>query len=133
MPGDNETHNKFTRAGEYFREWVSNGVLVSDEEESVYLYTQRVKLGQTEFTRRGFIAAVKLEDYESKVILPHEHTFPSHNADRLHLIHEMRQIQQNRLIPVNPNLKTVNQKCSKPLARLDCPACLRQLNLAHHK
>jgi len=88
MPGDNEKHNKFTRAAENFHKWLYEGVLVRDDVDSIYLYTQRFRLGEKEFTRRGFIAAVKLEDYESRVILPHEHTFPSHNADRLHLLRE---------------------------------------------
>jgi len=88
MPGDNEKHNKFTRAAENFHKWLDEGVLVRDDVDSIYLYTQRFRLGEKEFTRRGFIAAVKLEDYESRVILPHEHTFPSHNADRLHLLRE---------------------------------------------
>ncbi len=90
MPGDNETHNKFTRAGEDYHKWLSDGVLVSDEVDSIYLYTQKFCLGETEFTRRGFLAAVKIEDYEAKVILPHENTFPSHRANRLHLIHETK-------------------------------------------
>ncbi len=90
MPGDSETSNKFTRAGESFREWFSDGVLVRDDVDSIYLYTQRFRVGESEFTRRGFIASVKLENYESKVILPHEHTFPSHNANRLNLIHETK-------------------------------------------
>jgi uncharacterized protein (DUF1015 family) len=90
MPGDNETHNKFTRAGEDFHKWLSEGVLVTDEVDSMYLYTQRFCLGDVEFTRRGFLAAVKIEDYEAKVVLPHENTFPSHRANRLHLIHETK-------------------------------------------
>jgi len=90
MPGDNESRNKFTRAGEDFHKWLDQGVLVKDDADSFYLYTQKFSLGESEFTRRGLIAAVRLEDYESKVILPHEHTFPSHNANRLHLIHEAK-------------------------------------------
>lgn len=90
MPGDDERENKFTRAGGYFREWLAGGVLVEDGADSIYVYTQKFRLGESEFIRRGFIAAVKLEDYESKVILPHEHTFPSHNADRLHLLRETK-------------------------------------------
>jgi len=90
MPEDDETENNFTRAGKFFRQWLENGVLVGDEVDSIYVYIQRFSLGGSEFTRRGIIAAVRLEDYESKVILPHEHTFPRHNANRLSLIHETK-------------------------------------------
>jgi uncharacterized protein (DUF1015 family) len=90
MPGDNEKDNKFTRAGIFFQEWLDKGIFIRDEVDSLYVYSQRFDLCGTEFTRRGIIAAVHLEDYESKVILPHEHTFPKHNADRLSLLHETR-------------------------------------------
>jgi len=90
MPGDNETENKFTRAGKYFREWLARSILVEGNTDSFYLYTQKFRLGESEFTRRGFVAAVKLEDYESGVILPHERTFPAHRADRLHLLRETK-------------------------------------------
>lgn len=86
MPGDNEKENKFTRAGRYFREWLTEGIFLREGVDAIYLYTQKFRQGDSEFVRRGIVAAVKLEDYESKVILPHEHTFASHNADRLHLL-----------------------------------------------
>jgi uncharacterized protein (DUF1015 family) len=90
MPGDDGGDNKFTRAGKYFRDWLAEGLFIRDNADSIYLYTQKFRLGDSELTRRGFIAAVKLEDYESRVILPHEHTFPKHNLDRLHLVRETK-------------------------------------------
>jgi uncharacterized protein (DUF1015 family) len=90
MPGDNEAENKFTRAGRFFHDWMAEGVFVRDGVDSLYLYRQEFQLGKSQFTRRGLITEVKLEDYESKVVLPHEHTFPSHNADRLHLMRETK-------------------------------------------
>ncbi len=44
------------------------------------------KEGDKTFTRKGFIAAVKVEDFENKQIYPHERTFSHHKADRLKLI-----------------------------------------------
>jgi len=90
MPDDDARNNKFTRAGKHFRDWLSEGLFIRDNADSIYLYTQKFRLGDSELTRRGFVAAVKLEDYESRVILPHEHTFPKHNLDRLHLVREAK-------------------------------------------
>ncbi len=89
-PGDDGGDNKFTRAGKHFRDWLAEGLFIRDNADSIYLYTQKFRLGDSELTRRGFIVAVKLEDYESRVILPHEHTFPKHNLDRLHLVRETK-------------------------------------------
>jgi uncharacterized protein (DUF1015 family) len=115
MPGDNERENKFTRAAETFRKWLKEGILVRDDVDAIYLYTQRFRLRESDFIRRGFLAAVKLEDYESKVILPHEHTFPSHNADRLHLLRETR-ANFGKIFMLYPDLE---MKIPRFLARYD--------------
>ncbi len=90
IPGDNENENKFARAGRHFREWLSEDIFVRDAVDSIYLYTQKFRLGESDCIRRGLVAAVQLEDYESKIILPHEHTFAHHSADRLHLLRETK-------------------------------------------
>lgn len=86
MPTDSETENVFTRAGEFFAEWLQDGILIRDDGDAMFLYSQSFRLGDSSFTRRGIITLVRLEDYDAKVILPHERTFPKHNANRLQLM-----------------------------------------------
>jgi uncharacterized protein (DUF1015 family) len=86
MPRDSETENVFTRAGKFFAEWLQNGVLIRDDADAMFMYSQKFQLGDSSFTRRGIITLVRLEDYAAKVILPHERTFPKHNANRLQLM-----------------------------------------------
>jgi len=86
MPQDSETENVFTRAGRFFGEWLRDGILTRDDTDAMYMYGQRFQLADSAFTRRGIITLVRLEDYAAKVILPHERTFPKHNANRLHLM-----------------------------------------------
>ena len=87
---EGEGDSKYERAAETFRDWIAQGVLMQDEEESVYPYYQEFEEKGRKLTRKGFIARVKIEDFSSKVILPHERTFPKHKQDRLKLQHRLQ-------------------------------------------
>ena len=87
LPGDGSQENKYTRAARLLREWEEEGILIRDEQEAFYLYTQDFTLGKGEVkTRRGIIARVRLQDLDSGAILRHEETFSEQKADRLNLI-----------------------------------------------
>ncbi len=76
---------KYINAGQTFRDWIADEVLIQDSEPSIYSYHQEFDLQGKMLRRRGFIAAVKIEDFSSKIILPHERTFPKPKMDRLKL------------------------------------------------
>ncbi len=76
---------KYINAGQTFRDWIADEVLIQDSEPSIYSYHQEFNLQGKMLRRRGFIAAVKIEDFSSKIILPHERTFPKPKMDRLKL------------------------------------------------
>jgi uncharacterized protein (DUF1015 family) len=76
---------KYSEAGETFRNWISDNVLIQDTEPSIYPYHQEFNIDGKQIRRRGFIAAVRIEDFSTKIILPHERTFPKPKMDRLKL------------------------------------------------
>jgi uncharacterized protein (DUF1015 family) len=80
-----EDDRKYAEAGETFRRWIEEEVLIRDREPCIYPYYQEFEENGKMVTRKGFIAAVRLEDFSSKRILPHEQTFPKHKQDRLKL------------------------------------------------
>ena len=80
-----EEDSKYEGAATTFRSWIEEGILTNDEEPSIYPYYQEFEDGGKKLTRKGFLAAVKIEDFETKKILPHERTFPKHKRDRLKL------------------------------------------------
>ena len=86
LTDDNETNNRYTRAASDFKKWMDEGVLVRDEKPAIYIYEQdyRLKDGSIK-TRRGFISLVRLEDFDSGLILPHERTLSGPKTDRLNL------------------------------------------------
>ena len=91
-PDDSPQNNVYTRAAAALDSWIHNGILVQDPAPSFYSYTQEFTLPGAEEhrTRRGFIGAVKLEDYSAGIIFRHEHTLSGPKADRLELLRHTR-------------------------------------------
>jgi uncharacterized protein (DUF1015 family) len=80
-----EGDSKYERSAKVFRDWFLDDTLIQDREPSIYPYYQDFEENGKRYTRKGFIARVKLEDFSTKKILPHEMTFPKHKLDRLKL------------------------------------------------
>jgi uncharacterized protein (DUF1015 family) len=85
-PGDDEHNDRYVRAARFLRNWQSEGVLQTDPDPAVYVYHQVFSYGGQEFTRRGFMARMKLERFGEGTIYPHEETHAAAKADRLKLI-----------------------------------------------
>lgn len=85
-PDDDDTNNRYTRAANYLKEWLDSGILIHDEQPSVYLYEQEFDARGERKIRSGFITAVQANDYSKGEVLPHEETLPKHKADRLNLM-----------------------------------------------
>lgn len=83
--GDDETNNRYTRAGKTMRNWLREGVLFTEGEPAIYVYHQVFTEGGQEFTRRGFMARCRLERFGEGNIYPHEETHGGAKADRLKL------------------------------------------------
>lgn len=78
--------DKYKRAKIYLDEWGKKGILLREEKEALYIYEQEFSVKNEKKKRRGIIARVKLEEFSSKKVLPHEKTFPKHKEDRLKLL-----------------------------------------------
>ena len=86
-PGDGEEQNAHSRAGSYLREWRQEQVLIRDEQPSIYYYELDYSLhGRMKQTRYGFICILRLEDFESGTVKPHEKTFQKIKDERLGLM-----------------------------------------------
>ena len=88
--GDSEKRNKYVRARECFVNWMKSKVLVEDDRECFYSYTMEYEQDGETKIRRGLSALVKLETFDSGVILPHERTFKGPKVDRLNLMRATR-------------------------------------------
>ncbi|MBX7127615.1 MAG: DUF1015 domain-containing protein [Cyclobacteriaceae bacterium] len=69
-------------------QWKSTGVLVQDEEPSIYVYYQYFSIpGESNpLCRKGFICHIRAYPFEEGVILRHENTIPDAVNDRIELL-----------------------------------------------
>jgi uncharacterized protein (DUF1015 family) len=86
-PGDTETENKYTRAGRTLRDWLRDDILRQDTARGLYVYHQDFEAEGRRYTRKGFLARVRLEPFDKGQIYAHEETMAGPKADRLKLMH----------------------------------------------
>src|SRR5262245_28398880 len=70
-PGDSEADNRYTRAARHLRDWQQEGILVQDSARALYVYHQEFEVEGRRFTRRGFMARVRLERFGEGKTYPH--------------------------------------------------------------
>ena len=81
--GDDASRNVYTRAAEFLRTWIADGVLVRDAAPALYAYHQTYTFGGETLTRKGVIALGRLEPER---VHAHERTLKGPKEDRLKLI-----------------------------------------------
>lgn len=86
-PTDAGPEDRYTRAANFWKRWRSEGVLLHEHEEALYVYHQQFTWEGQEYIRRGFLARVRLEEFGTGQIFPHEQTLSGPKADRLALFH----------------------------------------------
>ena len=83
---DDNDENKYTRSSKFLDEWLSKKVLVKDNEESLFILEEIFENNNKHISRSSLICNVKVEDYEKKVVLPHEKTREKQKKDRFELM-----------------------------------------------
>src|SRR6185436_13000005 len=89
-----EGDQRYELAGGLLERWIAEGTIRRDDRPAIYRYEQRFTFangaGPKSYTRRGFIALLKLEPFSARVVLPHEHTLSGPKVDRLKLMRATR-------------------------------------------
>lgn len=76
----------YDRAAAFLDRWLAQRILVRDSSPGIYLYRQRYLLDSKYMECTGVVARVRVEDFESGRILPHEDTLPKPFEDRMKLL-----------------------------------------------
>ena len=63
---DDEKENKYSRASQFFNDWISSDILKKEDNESLFILQEIFKNGEEELTRCSLICSVKVENYENK-------------------------------------------------------------------
>ena len=85
-PGDTEEDNRYTRSAAVLQDWSQAHVLDPDKEPGFYIYEMEYAAGAGTKKLRGLIGLVRIEDYDSGIIKPHETTLSGPKTDRLNLL-----------------------------------------------
>ena len=87
---DTDQDNGYTRAAATLDEWKTDATLVREPEPALYLCQQTFTVDDQTHVRRGFMAAVRLEELGQGQIYAHEQTRSRPKEDRLRLTRATR-------------------------------------------
>lgn len=90
LPKDTKEDNRYTRARDFFRQWLEEGILIEDKVPCFYYHEHTYTLKDSTLTRKGFIASTRIDEGDKKSIRPHEYTQKGPKLDRLRLMNEVR-------------------------------------------
>ncbi|MEJ5366353.1 MAG: DUF1015 domain-containing protein [Desulfosoma sp.] len=83
---DTEENNAHTRAARYLAQWRQDGVLVREVQPAFFPYELDYPMGDKRKTRKGFFGLLRLEEFGSGCVRPHERTFQKVKDERLALM-----------------------------------------------
>jgi uncharacterized protein (DUF1015 family) len=78
--------DRYGAAEKTLADWLAAGVLERPARSAIFQYRQTFDLEGRLLHRTGFVARVRLEEFDRGRILPHERTFPAAKEDRLRLL-----------------------------------------------
>ncbi len=83
--GDTDPQAVYSRAATLYRQWRRDGVLQPEPDPAIYVYNQTFDYAGRTYTRRGFMARIRLVRFGEGNIYPHEQTHAKAKDDRLRL------------------------------------------------
>lgn len=76
-----------TAAG-IFADWLEKETVKCDDEDGIYVYEEKFEVEGVNYSLKGFVSLVRLEEFSKGVILPHEETLSKAKQDRFNLMTE---------------------------------------------
>ena len=91
LPVADDGGDRYLHAQTTYEHWLQQGILVREREDTIWALTQSyVGPDGRAYTRHGFFARVRVEEYGPGRIRPHERTHPGPKEDRLNLTRATR-------------------------------------------
>lgn len=89
-PQDKDTDNRYIRAAHTLTSWLEQKVLVRDDKPAFYVNDHYFEIAGQVFSRRALNCIIKLEEWESKVVRPHEGILSKAKSDRLNMLYALQ-------------------------------------------
>ena len=91
-PDPDPSVSPYQRASETLQAWRREGIIEQVKEPSLFAYFQRYRASKRDAfrSRKGLICLAHLEDYDNRIVFPHERTLTGPKQDRLELLRHTR-------------------------------------------
>lgn len=86
IPTDSANVNRYTRSADLLEEWLSQDILLTEEDSAIYLIQEEFPYKGSNLTRRSIVTRVRLEEFSKGIVLPHEETSQGPKKDRMELL-----------------------------------------------
>lgn len=84
-PNDHKNDNQYTRAADFWEQWIEDRILIREPGPAIFPYLQEYTVEGKTHVRKGLVVLVDLEDKKNEV-RAHENTLSGPKADRLKLM-----------------------------------------------
>ncbi|MFC1668421.1 DUF1015 domain-containing protein [Chlamydiota bacterium] len=109
---DSPSNNRYTRANELLKRWVKDGIIKRNEHPCFYLYDQVYTYENTTLKRKGFTALIRLKDFSTGHIKPHEYTLSNPKKDRFNLLKETQSLFGHIFMLYDDKKDSINNLCN---------------------
>ncbi len=84
---DSAQDNRYTRAKANIENWLKQNILKLDSRSALYIHEHHFTCQGKRYQRQNILACVKLEEWETKMIRPHENIIPRAKSDRMSMLY----------------------------------------------
>lgn len=81
-----EDDSAYGKALACLNNWLDNEILKRDDKEGIYIYEMDFSANGGNYSVKGYISLVRLEEFSKGIILPHEETLSKAKTDRFNLM-----------------------------------------------
>jgi len=81
-----DEQNPYESSARTCDQWLKQQILIQDSFPAFYILEEQFTINNKTLKRRGFIGAIRVEEFEKGTVLPHEFTHSGPKADRLNLL-----------------------------------------------
>lgn len=81
-----EGDDPYKTAGETLKDFLNRGIMATDKDDSIYIYEESFTAYGQNYSVKGFICRVQLEEFSKGIVLPHEETLSKAKRDRFDLM-----------------------------------------------
>ncbi len=90
LPDASGSLDPYENASSILDKWMDEKILIKDEKKNIYIFEEKYMQDNMLKSIIGIIGLIKIEDYESKIVLRHEKTLAKPREDRLNLLRKCK-------------------------------------------